>query len=124
MKYVSLHLENFRKFKDITIDFEQYGNEIIADNKWGKTTIADAIMFILVGKLYSGSSDLQSLKPLHDTSLKVAAELVIATGWDGSNPLFPEFVTLRKEYKEDWVTARGSTVRFYQVTPLLLILTP
>jgi hypothetical protein len=42
--------------------------------------------------------------------LKVAAELVIATGWDGSNPLFPEFVTLRKEYKEDWVTARGSTV--------------
>ena len=42
--------------------------------------------------------------------LKVVAELVIITGWDGNDPQHPSEIILRKEYKEDWVTSRGSTV--------------
>jgi len=110
MRFKTLYLENFRNFKEETIDFNEYKNEIQAPNGWGKTTIADAIMWILTGKLYSGSSDQMSLKPLHDTKLKVVAELTIITGWDGNDPQHPSEIILRKEYKEDWVTSRGSTV--------------
>ncbi len=110
MRFKTLYLENFRNFKEETIDFNEYMDEIAAPNGWGKTTIADAIMWILTGKLFSGSSDQMSLKPLHDTKLKVIAELTITTGWDGSDPGKPSEIILRKEYKEDWVTSRGSTI--------------
>lgn len=110
MRFKTLYLENFRNFKEETINFDEYKNEIQAPNGWGKTTIADAIMWIFTGKLFSGSADQMSFKPLHDTKLKVVAELTIITGWDGNDPQHPTKIILRKEYKEDWVTSRGSTV--------------
>ena len=51
MRFKTLYLENFRNFKEETIDFNEYMDEIAAPNGWGKTTIADAIMWILTGKL-------------------------------------------------------------------------
>ena len=107
LKHITL--QNFRKFPALELDFNEGKNELKAANKWGKTSIADAIAFVLTGKLNNGSSDLASLKPIHDTALKVAAELTFATGWDGADRFHPESLVLRKEYFEKWTTTRGTT---------------
>jgi hypothetical protein len=100
MELKKLTLTNVRNFDIETFEFE--GNkEIPMPNKGGKTTLADAISFLLIGKLYSGSSDIASLKPVKDTSLEVIVEALFID--DSNNEL-----ELKKVYKENWVKSRGS----------------
>lgn len=101
MELKKLTLTNVRNFDIETFEFN--GNkEIPMPNKGGKTTLADAISFLLIGKLYSGSSDIASLKPVKDTSLEVIVEALFID--DSGNEL-----ELKKLYKENWVKSRGSS---------------
>lgn len=95
-------LQNVRLFTNQKFSFKPGVNEVAAPNRAGKTTLADAISFLLTGKLYSGSADLASLKPIDDTSKKVVVEAVFELS-NGSE------VALRKEYQENWVTTRGTS---------------
>lgn len=100
MELKQVNLINVRNFNNKTFNFN--GNtEIVMPNQGGKSTLADAITFVLIGKLYSGSSDAQSLKPLRDTAEEVSIELIYS---DGSSEL-----VLKKTYKENWVKTRGTT---------------
>lgn len=101
MELKKLTLTNVRNFDIETFEFD--GNKKIPmPNKGGKTTLADAISFLLIGKLYSGSSDIASLKPVKDTSLEVVVEALFID--DSGNEL-----ELKKLYKENWVKTRGSS---------------
>jgi len=104
----TLRLENFRKFKEIELTFLEGINEIAATNKWGKTTIADALAWILTDKLYSGSSDTTSIKNATDSTQKVLVEVTI----EYQDPISKDYleVTLKKEYQENWVKTRGTTI--------------
>jgi hypothetical protein len=100
MELKQVNLINVRNFDNKTFNFE--GNtEIVMPNEGGKSTLADAITFVLIGKLYSGASDAQSLKPLRDTAEEVSIELIYS---DGEKEL-----SLKKTYKENWVKTRGTT---------------
>jgi len=100
MELKQVNLINVRNFTEKTFVFN--GNtELVMPNEGGKSTLADAITFVLIGKLYSGSSDAQSLKPLRNTAEEVSIELIYS---NGSSEL-----ALKKTYKENWVKTRGTT---------------
>jgi len=100
MELKQVNLINVRNFNNKTFNFN--GNtEIVMPNEGGKSTLADAITFVLIGKLYSGASDAQSLKPLRNTAEEVSIELIYS---NGSSEL-----ALKKTYKENWVKTRGTT---------------
>jgi len=111
MELKSIKLQNFRKFDQFSIDFTGAKNEVRRPNRWGKSTIADAIAFVLVGKLNNGSSDLSSIKPIQNgflepaEKLETVAELVFLNGKNDG----PMEIMLRKEYGEQWVKTRGTT---------------
>ena len=100
-------LKNFRKFEELTQSFTQGKNEIKATNEWGKSTLADAIFFVLFGKLYDGRADFTTLKPTRNPSATVSAELVFVLA-NGA------YTTLKKEYAEDWKAERGNDEKTFR----------
>jgi chromosome segregation ATPase len=80
----------------MTIELQSF-TEIVRNNGWGKSNIADAISWILTGHLYDTSSDIESIKPKHNLKAVVSVELTLDNG-----------TTLGKTYKENWVKTRGS----------------
>lgn len=102
-----INLKHFRAFEELHLDFAEGYNEICKPNGAGKTTIADAIAFVLFGKLNNGSANLASLKPTSD-SLKpygerkeTEAELVFLLSSGKTKKI-------RKVYSENWVRTRGT----------------
>jgi hypothetical protein len=100
MELKKVNLINVRNFTERTFNFNS-NTELVMPNEGGKSTLADAITFVLIGKLYSGSSDVQSLKPLRNTAEEVSVELIYTNG--------DEELSLMKTYKENWVKTRGTT---------------
>ena len=78
-------------------------------NATGKSTVADAILWLMTGKKKDGTLDIANYKPRHDTALTVIAEAVFDTGWSGNEPNRPQTLTFRKEFSEDWKTARETS---------------
>jgi chromosome segregation ATPase len=99
MKLGKLKLTNYRNFKSFEIDLEQNPN-VEANNGFGKSNIADAISYILIGKLMDGSSEHDSIKPKNDLKALVSAELDIILE-NGS------VINLKKTYRENWIKTRG-----------------
>lgn len=103
----SLHLENFKCHKSLTIDVDGQNASIYGDNATGKTSIYDALTWLLFGKDSSGNGEKNmEIKPLapdgtvkdHQAVTEVEAVL-LANG---------EEVSLRRTYHEVWSTKRGS----------------
>lgn len=101
MKLKKVILKNVRHFSIKVFEFDE-NSELLMPNEGGKSTLADAITFLLVGKLYSSSSDLTSLKPVHEKSLEVSVEATLAIS-DSRD------IIVKKVYQENWVKTRGSS---------------
>lgn len=97
MKIERIRLRNFRNFVDTELTFNDF-TEIIRNNGWGKSNIADAIAWIFTNHLYDGTSDIESIKPKFSKKSVVEVELVLDNG-----------LQLGKTYKELWVKTRGSS---------------
>lgn len=99
MRLKHLIIKNFKNLKNFQLDFTGPLNfEFMAKNAFGKTSIADAIFWVMTGKLLGGSSDIMSIKPKDNTSLLVSVEL-----------LFEDGTSIMKTYQENWVKTRGTT---------------
>lgn len=100
-----LRLENFKCHKALKLDFDGKDASIYGDNATGKTSIYDALTWLLFGKDSAGNAN-GEVKPLdergrvrdHQAVTAVEAELTA----DG------KAVTLRREYREVWSPRRGS----------------
>jgi exonuclease SbcC len=98
----ALTLINFKGIRERRIEFGDV-TDILGHNGTGKTTLLDAFLWCLFGKDSSGRSDFeiktvdQNNKPYHKLEHSVAMNLMV----DGSE------ISLRREYKEKWVTERG-----------------
>ncbi|MBA4509165.1 AAA family ATPase [Clostridium sporogenes] len=98
----SLKLRNFKGIKDLSIDFSNITN-IFGENGTGKTTIADAFMWLLFDKDNHDRAtfEIKTLDnnnvPIHGLEHQVTGVLSI----DGKN------ITLSKIYKEKWTKRRG-----------------
>ena len=112
IKIKRLNLENFKCHNNLTLNFMGGNAAIYGDNASGKTSIYDALTWLLFGKDSQGNGEKNiEIKPLdangevkdHDALTAVEAVLDV----NG------EEVTLRRTYKEVWTTKRGSSQATY-----------
>ena len=112
IKIKSMRLENFKCHSLLNLDFMGGNASIYGDNATGKTSIYDALTWLLFGKdsLGNGEKNIE-IKPLdasgqvndHQAVTEVEAILLVNS----------EEVALRRTYKEVWTTKRGSSEATY-----------
>ena len=107
IKIKRLALENFKCHKSLVLNFDGGDATIYGDNATGKTSIYDALTWLLFGKDSQGNGEKNiEIKPLgadgevRDHMAETAVEAVLLV--DG------EEVTFKRTYKEVWTTKRGS----------------
>lgn len=104
MKLISLKLRNFKGIEGFTLDPNGENIAIYGDNGTGKTTIADAFLWLLFDKDSANRTDFEiktldeSGQPIHFLEHEVSAVLDI----DGKQ------VTLKKIYSEKWTKKKGT----------------
>lgn len=112
IKIKRLSINNFKCHDHLTIDFDGRNTSIYGDNATGKTSIYDALTWLLFGKDSSGNGEKNiEIKPLdangevkdHDALTEVEAVLLVDS----------EEMTLRRNYREVWTTKRGSSESTY-----------
>ena len=112
IKIKRLSLENFKCHNRLVLDFMGGNASIYGDNASGKTSIYDALTWLLFGKDSAGNGEKNiEIKPLdgngevkdHDALTAVEAVLDV----NG------EEVSLRRTYKEVWSTKRGCSQATY-----------
>ncbi len=107
MKLLKLSLNNFKGIKSFTLDTQGEDVNIYGDNATGKTTLADAFMWLLFGKdsLNRADFEIKTLgpdgEPLHGLEHSVEGVFDIAG----------KELTLKKVYAEKWTKKRGSATR-------------
>ena len=107
-----LELENFKCHKHLTLTFEGGNASIYGDNASGKTSIYDALTWLLFGKDSQGNGEKNiEIKPL-DASGEVRDHLAV-TAVEAALDVNGLSLTLRRTYKEVWTTKRGSSEATY-----------
>ena len=112
IKLISLELNNFKCHNHLKIDFNGQNVAIYGDNATGKTSVYDALMWLLFSKDSQGNGEKNiEIKPLgeggtvkdHDAITSVETVLSV----NG------EQITLRRTLQEVWTTKRGFTEAVY-----------
>ena len=112
IKIKRLVLENFKCHRNLTLTFNGGNASIYGDNASGKTSIYDALTWLLFGKDSQGNGEKNiEIKPL-DASGEVKDHLAV-TAVEAVLDVNGEEVTLRRTYKEVWTTKRGSSQATY-----------
>ena len=107
-----LALENFKCHKSLTLNFEGGNASIYGDNAAGKTSIYDALTWLLFGKDSSGNGEKNiEIKPL-DAMGNVRDHLAV-TSVEAVLLVNGDEISLRRTYKEVWSTKRGSSEATY-----------
>lgn len=99
MRIMRLELRNFRGIKELDIDFAGKDTNIYGANGSGKTTIANAICWLLLDRPATEEKDFDP-KTTNAHNLRHAASITIER--DG------QVTTLSKEYYELWTKKKGS----------------
>lgn len=108
----TIHIENFKCHRNLTLEFFGGNASIFGDNATGKTSVYDALTWLLFGKDSAGNGEKNiEIKPLdpdgsvkdHQAITEVEAVLLA----DG------EEICLKRTYKEVWSTKRGSSDATY-----------
>ena len=106
IKIKRLALTNFKCHKSLTIDFNGRNASIYGDNATGKTSIFDALTWLLFGKDSRGNGEKNiEIKPLNpdgevfDHQAITEVEAVLLVGG--------EEITLKRTLQEVWSTKRG-----------------
>ena len=112
IKIKRLSLENFKCHKTLTLTFNGGNASVYGDNASGKTSIYDALTWLLFGKDSAGNGEKNiEIKPL-DASGEVKDHLAV-TAVEAVLLVNGEELTLRRTYKEVWTTKRGSSEQTY-----------
>ena len=113
IKIKRLSLENFKCHDQLTLTFNGGNASIYGDNASGKTSIYDALTWLLFGKDSAGNGEKNiEIKPL-DVNGEVKDHLAV-TAVEAVLDANGEEVTLRRTYKEVWATKRGSSEASYE----------
>lgn len=104
MKLLKMVLENFQGIKELTLDFDGKSASIYGDNATGKTTVFNAITWLLFDKASTNAKNYTPKTKGKDGdvhNLEHSSEAVFKTETD-------RIVTLKKVYKEVYKKKRGS----------------
>lgn len=113
IKINRLFLENFKCHRLLNLQLDGRSVSIYGDNATGKTSIYDALTWLLFGKDSVGNGEKNiDIKPL-DPSGEVRDHQAI-TSVEAEFQADGETVTLRRTYREIWATRRGSGDPVYE----------
>lgn len=113
IKIVRLVLENFKCHRHLRLDFGGRDVTIYGDNATGKTSIYDALTWLLFGKDSQGTGEKNfEVKPLDSTG--AVADHSAITSVEAELVAGGETVTLKRTYREVWGTKRGSSEMAYE----------
>ncbi|MFC2525319.1 MAG: AAA family ATPase [Selenomonas noxia] len=100
MKILSLTLENFRGIKNLTVNFDGKDADIYGANGTGKTTIANAICWLLIDRPATEEADFDPKSTgAHGVNHKASMEVELVDG---------QRITLAKDFYEKWTRKRGA----------------
>ena len=100
MKILSLTLENFRGIKDLTVNFDGKAADVFGANGTGKTTIANAICWLLIDRPATEEADFDpKTTGAHGLQHKASIDVELPDG---------QRITFAKEFYEKWTRKRGS----------------
>lgn len=112
VKILRLTLENFKCHRLLNLQFDGCNASIYGDNAAGKTSVYDALTWLLFGKDSAGNGEKNiEIKPLD--SLGNVADHSAVTGVEAELSVDGETVILKRTYKEVWSTKRGSSVETF-----------
>ena len=112
IKIISLELNNFKCHRHLRLDFNGGNASIYGDNASGKTSIYDALTWLLFGKDSQGNGEKNiEIKPLGSDGEVLDHEALTAV--EALLDVNGEEVTLRRTYREVWTTKRGSSEATY-----------
>ncbi len=108
IKISKLHIENFKGCKKLEVAF---GNKtlIYGANATGKTTIADAFMWLLFNKDSLGNTKFD-IRPLEDGKMVDNVEISV----EATISVDEEEYTLKKVQKQKWVKKHGTDERKFE----------
>ena len=98
----SMDIKNFKGIRDMRLDFHSGMNSLYGENASGKTTVYDALIWLLFDKDSHGNSRF-SVKPIGAAD-GVMPEVTAVLSVNG------EELQLRKTLREKWERPRGSAV--------------
>lgn len=101
----SLDLVHFKCFPGLHLDFHEGVNNIYGENAAGKTSVYDALTWLLFNKDSAGGAR-PDIKP-HDAPAGTMPEVTAVLEVDG------EPIKLRKVLREKWEKPRGSSIERY-----------
>ena len=102
MKILSLTLENFRCIKNMTINFDGRNADVYGANGTGKTTIANAITWLLIDRPATEEADFTpKTEGTHGIHHKASMTVELPNG---------QRMTLTKDFYEKWTRKRGAAV--------------
>ncbi len=103
VKLIRMSLQNFKGIKNFETVFNGT-TRILGDNATGKTTLVDAFTWLLFGKDSTGRKDfaIKTYDKNNNVVHKLDHEVTCVFNVND------EEITLRRVYKEKWVTRRGS----------------
>ena len=100
MKILRLELENFRGIKNLAIDFDGKDTDIFGANGTGKTTVANAICWLLIDRPATEEPDFDP-KTTGAHGIHHVATIEIET--ESGNQ-----ISLSKDFYEKWTRKRGA----------------
>ena len=105
MKIKSLRLENFQGIVHAEFDFDGLSASIYGDNATGKTTVFNALTWLLFDKASTGAKNFTPKTKgaggdLHNLDHTAEASFIMPSG---------EIATFKKVYHEVWKKKRGSS---------------
>ena len=107
-----LALENFKCHKSLVLNFDGGNASIYGDNASGKTSIYDALTWLLFGKDSRGNGEKNiEIKPLNEKG-EVCDRLAI-TAVEAVLLVNGDEISLRRTLQEVWTTKRGSVEPTY-----------
>lgn len=108
----TMALENFKSHSFLRLDFNGRNASIYGDNATGKTSIYDALMWVLFSKDSQGNGEKSiEIKPLN--SMGEVKDHLAVTSVEVTLIVDGEEITLKRTYKEVWSTKRGSNEPTY-----------
>ena len=112
VKIIRLTLENFKCHRLLNLQFDGLNAGIYGDNAAGKTSVYDALTWLLFGKDSAGNGEKNiEIKPLD--SLGNVADHNAVTAVEAELSVDGETVVLKRTYKEVWSTKRGSSIETF-----------
>lgn len=104
---LGMTLQNFKCHKLLRLDFGGEDAAIYGDNATGKSSISDALHWLLLGKDAAGNGDKNiEVKPLN--SQGEVADHAAITAVEATLMVDDARVTLRRELREIWAARRGA----------------